>query len=499
MRFLAAQSGLLGRRRLVAAAGFGALSALALPPLHILPVLLVAFPGLLALLAGATPRQSFWTGFCFAFGHHLIGLYWITEAILFEVDRFWWLVPFAVPLLAMVLAPFIALPCMLAARFSAGWPRVLVLAGGWALAGLAQQFVATGFPWNLFGSVWGIPGPVGDIMIQPAALIGVHGLTLVTIVLACTPAIGRRAMAGGVAVLLLWAGFSAARLAQTAPSAPNLTVVLVQGNVVQGQKGDRNHAVEMFRRHIALTEQGVAEAGGKPTVVVWPETASPFLVDSDPGARDAIAEAAAGPALIGSLRFDDQRGLRNSLVGVYGPGPAVAIYDKWHLVPFGEYIPDWVPIPVKLLPGVGLAKGRGPSTLRIPGVPPAGALICYEAIFPAFVIDAADRPNWMVNVTNDSWFGNSSGPRQHLAAVRMRAVEEGLPLMRAANTGISAGFDAFGRELGRLDMGEQGVLLVPLPGRLPPTWFARTGLWTPLAFAALTLLVGAFFSRRINL
>jgi apolipoprotein N-acyltransferase len=496
VRLLAALRGLTGRKRLAAAFILGVVSALALPPVHALPLLLVAFPGLLALLDGATPRRAFWTGCCFAIGHHLVGLYWITEAILFDAAHFWWLVPFAVPFLSAVLAPFIAIPCILAARTPKGWPRVLVLAGSWTLFSLAQQFTATGFPWNVFGSVWGIPGPVGDVMIQPAAFVGVHGLTLATILLACVPALGRRAMIGGAAMLFAWAGLGAYRLESHATAPVGLTVVLVQGNVAQGQKADRSFSIDMFRRHLMLTEQGVSEANGKPTLVIWPETASPFLVESDAAARAAIAEAAAGPAMIGSLRFDEHRRVRNSLVAVFGPGPAVATYDKWHLVPFGEYIPDWTPVPLKILPGEGLAKGAGPSTIRMPGVPPAGALICYEAIFPGFVVDEADRPDWMVNITNDAWFGNSSGPRQHLAAVRMRAVEEGLPVMRAANTGISAAFDAHGRELGRLGMGEQGVLLVDLPGKLPPTLFGRLGLYAPLALALGVSLTGWAGSRR---
>ena len=489
-------AGLRGRRQLLAAVLLGVLSALALPPLHALPALLVAFPGLLALMRSARPGRAFWLGCCFAMGHHVVGLYWITEAILFDADRFWWLVPFAVPFLSSVLAPFFGIPCAVASLRPPGWSRVLVLAGSWTLMSLLQQFTATGFPWNVFGSVWGVPGVIGDVMIQPAALVGVHGLTLATLLLACTPALGRRAMAGGLAVLVLWGGFGLWRLAQPAGAAPGLAVVLVQGNVAQGQKSSRAFAVDMFDRHLALTAQGVARAAGRPTLVVWPETASPFLVQSDAAARAAIAEVARGPAMIGSIRFDDQGRPRNSLVAIDGPGPAVAIYDKWHLVPFGEYIPDWVPVPLKLLPGEGLAKGIGPSTLRLGNVPPAGALICYEAIFPGFVVDEADRPAWMVNITNDAWFGNSSGPRQHLAAVRMRAVEEGLPVMRAANTGISAGFDAYGRELGRLGMGEQGVLVIELPGFLPPTLSSHYALWTPFALALLSFGAGLAYRKR---
>ena len=493
---------LTGRPACWAALGLGALSALALPPLHIIPVLFLAIPGLIALLENASPTSAFRRGFCFAFGHHLLGLYWITEAILFEAARFWWLVPLAVPALAVVLANFIAIPCWIAARVKPGLGRALVLCGSWTLAFLAQQFIATGFPWNPIGSVWAIPGRLGDLALQPAAVLGAPGMTLLTLLLVVTPAISRRAVAVGFGGLLLILGWSADRLTRPASPAPDLTVVLVQGNVLQGQKGNRDAAIENFNRHLALTNTGVEQAqggpagGGQRTVVVWPETASPFLIDRDENARAAVAEAAAGPAFIGAIRLDQQGQPRNSLIGVYGPGPAVGRYDKYHLVPFGEYIPDWLPIPVKILPGIGLAAGNGPRTLRLPGVPPAGALICYEAAFPGAVVDEADRPEWMVNVTNDSWFGNSSGPRQHLAAVRMRAVEEGLPIMRAANTGITAGYDAHGRELGRLEMGEQGVLLVKLPGFLPPTPFARFGLWIPFLLALAVSGFGALHAWR---
>ena len=174
------------------------------------------------------------------------------------------------------------------------------------------------------------------------------------------------------------------------------------------------------------------------------------------------------------------------------PDAAVAdIYDKWHLVPFGEYAPSWVPLSIQIVPGQ-FGFGRGPATLHVPGLPPFGAMICYEAIFPAQVVDQSDRPFWLVNITNDAWFGNSSGPRQHLAAARMRAVEEGLPLMRAANTGISVGFDSRGHELGRLPMAEAGLLVLPLPGRRPPTSFSRWGLVVPglLAFSGAGIAVG---------
>ena len=215
----------------------------------------------------------------------------------------------------------------------------------------------------------------------------------------------------------------------------------------------------------------------------WPETASPFLLAQDPVARRYISEAANGnPALIGALRFDRNGRLRNSLFALTDSGTVSGHYDKWHLVPFGQYQPTW---------------GPGPGTLHIAGLPPVGPLICYEAIFPGQVVDEADRPAWMVNITNDAWFGDSSGPRQHLAAARIRAVEEGLPLLRAANTGITAAFDPRGHELARLDRAVPGVVVVPLPPALPATPFARWGLAIPFLFAAGVLATGLSIGRKL--
>jgi apolipoprotein N-acyltransferase len=467
------------------------LSALALPPVYALPVLLIAIPGLLVLVgAQRSWRGAAWTGFWFGFGLHLIGLYWITEAILIESARYWWLVPLAVPGLAAVLAVFIAVPCGLARLMPVGWSRVLVFSGAWVLADLARQFVATGFPWNPLGSVWEFPGVAGDVFIQLASWIGVHGLTLLTVLLASTPLLGRKAMAGGFTVVVIWAGFGAWRLSATASAPPGLTAVLVQEDSPEGEVHDDQSAAQVFARLLSLTQQGVAQAHGGRTVVIWAETASPYLLQTDANARAAIADVAHGPALIGSFVFDQQQRPRNSLLALDGAGPPVGRYDKWHLVPFGEYAPHWIPIAIPTLPNGGMAPGTGPETLHVPGLPPVGALICYEAIFPAQIVDAADRPDWLVNITNDSWFGNSTGPRQHLAAVRMRAVEEGLPLMRAANTGISAGFDAFGRELGRLGMNRAGVLDIAIPGHLSLTPFARFGLAIPLVLALLVVAAG---------
>lgn len=484
----------------------GALSAAALPPLCLVPVLLVCVPALLALIG--TSRTS-WVaarrGWWFGFGHHLFGLYWITEAILFEAARLWWAVPLAVPALAAVLAVFIAVPCALARRAPSGVARVAVLAGAWVAADLARQFVATGFPWNLWGSVWELPGRAGDVMIQPAAWIGIHGLTWLTIVLAATPALGRRAMLAGAGVLAAWIGLGAWRVSRPLPPAPGVEAVLVQGNVAEGAKWNRALTVAIFRRYLDLTREGLATAGTGPKVVVWPETASPFLLTEDAGARAAIAQAAASgrgdPAtvLAGTVRFGTDGRPRNALAAVEPDGRVAALYDKWHLVPFGEFQPDWFPLPFQVVPGGGFAPGTGPATLHVADLPPVAPIICYEAIYSGELVSRTDRPAWLVNVTNDAWFGDSSGPRQHLAAARMRAVEEGLPLLRAANTGITAAFDARGHELARITPDVPGILTVALPAALPPTVYSRWGLALPASLALLSLVFGAFmryFTRR---
>ena len=488
---------LRGLRADLTALGLGALSAAALPPVHAIPVLLVAVPGLLALLDGApTPLSAVRRGWWFGFGHHLLGLYWVTEAILFEAARFWWFVPIAVPALAAVLALFIGAACGLARLARPGWPRAFALAGAWVLGDIAREFVLTGFPWNPWGSVWEIPGIVGDVFIQPAAWVGVPGLTLATLLLAAVPALGRRWQIGGAVLLVGWIAAGMLRLNAASPPPTGATVLLVQGNIAQGQKWDQALAVRIFESYLALTEQGRRSAARAPDVVIWPETAFPGLLQTDPAARQAIVRATGGaPALVGSVRFDERDRPRNSLFAVTGEGAVGGIYDKWHLVPFGEAVPDWLPLPIIVVPGGGFAPGPGPRTLHVSGLPPFDPLICYEAIFPGEIVQRDDRPAWLVNVTNDAWFGNSTGPRQHLAAARMRAVEEGLPLLRAANTGISAAFDANGRELARLGMQQSGTLAIALPSPLPETWFARFGLWIPGLAGMVALGTGLVAGR----
>lgn len=494
---------------LAAAFGAGVLSALALPPVHAVPVLLLAFPVLLIL---ATTRERGWrgaalVGFAWGWGHHLAGIYWVTHAILTDVETFWWLVPLAAPALAIPLALFVVPPVLAARALPPGWPRVLGFAGAWVLSELARGVLFTGFPWNLMGSVWAFAA----LPVQGAALVGVHGLSLATVLLACLPLLGRgRPLLGGAVAVAAVAALGAWRLAEAPPptdhTAPMPRLVLVQGNVAQQVKWREDQRMAIFQRYLDLTADAADRAAtdnpGRTVVAIWPETASPFLLAQDAEAKRLIAEALPPGAVLlaGTVRgeWGEDRVLRrvfNSLVALDDQGAVAALFDKFHLVPFGEYMPLSGLIPIRMVVGgMDFSAGPGPETLSVPGVPPFGALICYEVIFPG-AVTPRPRPAWLLNITNDAWFGMSSGPWQHLASARMRAVEEGLPLVRAAQTGVSAVFDAQGRRLAHLSLGVGGTLEVELPTALPPTPFSRFGLFVPGTLAGLCLLAGFAASR----
>jgi apolipoprotein N-acyltransferase len=479
-------------RALATAFGLGAVAALALPPVHLVPVLLVSLPGLF-IMATAAPnaRRAAWIGFAWGWGFHVAGLHWLTNAILTEVERFWWLVPLAVPGLALPLAAFSVLPALAARLAAPGWPRGFAFAAAWLAGEMLRGVLFTGFPWNLLGSVWAF----GALPIQAAAWIGVHGLSLATVLIALAPLAGWRGGAAGLAALAAFAGIGVIRLLPQEPDPEPVALVLVQGNVAQESKWREDSRIPIFQRYIDLTATGVRaaerDAPGSRILVIWPETASPFLLASDPGAaRLATAPLPPGATLLaGSVRAEfgaDGRPTRvwNSLVALDALGGVLDAFDKVHLVPFGEYTPLRGLLPIRLVvSALDFSAGPGLRSIRLPGLPAFGGLICYEVIFPA-AVTPAERPGFLVNVTNDAWFGVSAGPHQHLASARLRAVEEGLPLARAAQTGISAVFDGRGREVARLGLAETGVVLAPLPAAIAATPFTRLGLWIPLFLLA---------------
>lgn len=514
-RFAQGIAGLTGWRRALVAALAGAISTLAMPPLGLWPALFVGFPVLVLLIEGAgSTRRAFFAGWWWAYGHFVAGLYWIGIALMVDPERFAWLLPFTDLGLPIVFALFPAAAAALAYLIGRRGPALtLALAGCWVLGEYARGHVLTGFPWNPLAAIW-IETPV---MAQGAALAGSLGLGGVTALVAGLPALllrpagpGRAAaFALGLGAVAACLAFGYARLPEGAAPRhqPAVTLRLVQGNIDQQQKHSAAALIGNLNRHLDLSRRPTAD-GTPPRIVIWPETALPYRLDIDPKLPALLGGLvpADGVALIGAVRVEEDpaSGLRawNSLHAIAGDGTLIGTYDKHHLVPFGEYLPmrgllGLIGLDKLAVGAVDFSAGPGPVALHLPGLPTPLPLICYEAIFPEAAFAAGERPDWLVNVTNDAWFGTSSGPPQHLAQARLRAIEQGLPLARAANTGISALVDPYGRIEQALPLGVAGVIDGTLPAPLAPPPYARIGIAAALGLAAL-FLASSMTIRRIT-
>lgn len=449
----------------------GAVMATGQAPLGFWWFTLAGLAGLMALLTRARDarRAALWGWFAGA-GYFALALSWIVEPFLIDVARHGWMAPFAVVLLAFGLALFWAAAAGLSTLFA---PRALGFAVTLTAMELLRGHALTGFPWALPGHVW-----VGWAPAQLAALIGPSGLTLLTALLAALPVVWRwRGGAGAAALLAAAWAFGLWSLAQPAPEARPLTLRLVQPNADQALKWEPENARMIFDRQLGFTA-----AAPRPDLVIWPETAVPYLLDRAQGALDAIAEAGQGvPVIVGIQRTEGTRGW-NSLAVINADGSVGAVYDKHHLVPFGEYIPFGDTLArfgitaFAAQEGNGYSAGTGAAVLDLgPDLGRFLPLICYEAVFPQDLRAAPRRADWILQITNDAWFGTLTGPFQHLAQARLRAIEQGLPLVRVANTGVTAMIDARGRITAELPMGEAAFLDAALPGGLPPTPYARWG------------------------
>lgn len=512
------------RRRGLAFAAGGA-SVLAMAPFHFFPVLWLTLP-VLAFLIDAEPDEitsatplTRWqrvrthrcfaaagAGWWFGFGFFFAGLVWVAEAFLVEAQQFAVLIPLVVSGLPALLALFWA-AASAAARVPhlSGPARVILLAATLGAAEYARGHVLTGLPWNVLGYALTQPLP----LMQSSAYIGIYGLSLVVVLVFTLPMVlwaqartgplGRRRRLGALAIatgpIAVMFLLGTWRLGSPPPEAPaSAKIRIVQPSVPQREKWRPENQERIFNDHLALSQTNPAGQRDDMvgiTHVVWPEAAMPFLPLEYPVALKAIGNILppGTQVIAGALRADyagegPQRrrsAIYNSLLVLGEGGGVVTQYDKIHLVPGGEYLPLQ-----RVLEAIGLeqltrmrggfASGPRPRPLlAIPGLPPVSPLICYEAIFPAAVVQGATRPGLIVNVTNDGWFGNSTGPRQHYHQARVRAVEEGVPLVRSANNGISAAFDAQGRVLGTLGMNVRGTLDVALTGALAPPPYARIG------------------------
>ena len=523
---------LTGARRALLAVFAGAISVLAFAPVHAWPVLFLSFGLLVWLLDGCHARHAALgerlrcaalTGFWFGFGYFLTGLYWIAEAFLVEPWRHGWLIPFVMTALPGGMALFYAAAAALAMMlWRPGAARVFALAIAFGLAEYARGHILTGLPWNLLG--YGLTATLPTM--QVAAIFGVYALSLLAVLLFASPFAIWAPQGSGLArpratalltlgfctLLALGAAWGAARLQSADAASTGVRLRIVQANVDQANKWRPENSAEIFNTYLDLTRSGGGKGGlDGISLVVWPETAVPFLLAESPQALTAIGDVLPDGTslLVGSGRIVEERDAQdrlvatrvyNSLLAISGKGEVLDGYDKIHLVPFGEYLPfqDFMEsLGIFQMTGVrgGFSAGTGSRLLTIPGAPPARPLICYEIIFPDEVMDKSQRPGWLLNVTNDAWFGGSAGPYQHFHQAQLRAVEQGLPVVRAANTGISAIIDPHGRVLGELGLKKEGVVDGLLPEALPITRFVMWERWIEIAVLVFALLGWLFFGQ----
>ncbi|PZX12472.1 apolipoprotein N-acyltransferase [Palleronia aestuarii] len=486
-----------------AAFAAGAAAVLALPPYSILALVPVAYGALFLLVRGRAPSAACAIGWVFGLGYFGFGLSWIGESFQVDAERFGAL---AIPAIAGLSALLAIFPALAMAVFGIlcrrtriqGAAAAVLFATCWTGAEWLRGHALTGFPWNLSAYALTDYAPLR----QPAAWVGSYGLGFLVFLASAVLAQAivargtfRRAslLFAGIVVAGAW-GAGLARLALPLPAPPGISLRVVQGNVPQQEKWAPGNAEATLSRYLALSAQG-----GPVDAVLWPETAFPGFLDEDASARRRISVVLPeGSVLLTGVPdrvMDGTEALYFNTIQAYGrTGEALTGYAKHHLVPFGEYVPlrGWLPLD-RLTVGLGdFTSGPGPRTLAIAGLPLVAATICYEIIFPGHAVDDRFRPGWIFNATNDAWFGTSIGPEQHLASARMRAVEEGLPVVRAANTGISAVIDARGRVLHRLGLEQTGAFDAELPPALSPTLYARFGdvMLLPLILAAWVLGLG---------
>lgn len=522
----------------------GSISVLAMAPIFLWPVLFLTFPVLVWLLDGiidpnsetgkvrdksgrskiAIIRRAAITGWMFGFGYFLFGLFWIGEAFLIEAEKFAWLLPFAISLMPAGLALFYGLAVALAALFwRHGAARIFILALGFMVAEWLRGNVLTGFPWNSLGH--GLTA--NDALMQSASVFGVDGLVFFAVLIFASPAalldggakldapIGWRFPALMLTVLLVTAaaGYIRLGMAET-DSVDSVRFRIVQPNIPQIEKWKPDNRLWIFQRHLDLSRRNAAlgEDGlDGITHLIWPEVASPFFLARSQEGLKALADLLPEHVtfLTGAIRVEaagrspaseQNQDFFNSIYVMDHDAKILATYDKIHLVPFGEYLPFR-----NMLEAIGLEQltqlrsgfraGSGPRYLKAPGVPAFAPLICYEIIFSGAVAKENVRPAWLLNVTNDGWFGGSAGPYQHFHQARVRAVEEGLPLVRAANTGVSAIVDPYGRVIKKLPLNTQGVIDGALPKALSSTIFTQYGIYTLLVFIFSATVMSYFFAR----
>ena len=511
-----------GWRRTFVALLAGGLIGLAHAPFDFPFVLFVAFPVLVLLIDGMAAGETglrgrllspLWVGWCFGFAAHWSGLWWLGNALVTSGAGPVWLAPVAGAALSALLALFTAAAVLVARQFwTAGTARILALGAAWGIAEWLRAEIATGFPWNAIGYAM-MPN---EWLMQSVALVGMDGMNIGTVWAAAAVILlferRTRILGFAIPVLLLGAhaGFGAWRLSGAVTEDSGTTVRVVQPAIAQNEKWDEAARVEIFRTLLDLSAPS-DEAAGRPDIIVWPETAFPFVLSETPEALAVLGDVLdEGQTLLaGGVRTEGLGAGRlwfNSLFAIDAEGRVMATRDKVHLVPFGEYLP----LP-NLMDRLGLSKivespgdftaATRRETLALLGGPVLLPLICYEVIFPRGMGAVGERPNVIVNVTNDAWFGETPGPWQHMRQARIRSVETGLPMIRAANDGVSAVVDPYGRIVAGLRHGERGAFDAMLPDSINAeflSWRALPWVWLLAGFAFAMICGEAWRDRRVG-
>ncbi|NTG49840.1 apolipoprotein N-acyltransferase [Agrobacterium rhizogenes] len=521
-----------GFKRALLAILAGAIGVLALPPFGFFAAMFVSFTLLVWLLDGAAAGPdsgflgrlwpAFTTGWLFGFGYFVAGLWWLGHALLIDADQFAWALPLAILGLPAFLAIFYGVAAVLARLlWSDGMGRIAALAFGFGLLEWLRSFLFTGFPWNAIG-YGAMPIP---LMMQSAHVIGVLGVTVLAVFVFAAPALlgtrQGRVPGIGLAVLIAAAHFAYGYYALNLPALPpaagkaSPVVRIVQPAIDQEAKmdtaADRN---AIFDKHLSLSVQPPVNGGKRPDIIVWPETAIPFILTDNQDALTRIADQLDDDQILitGAVRVEDmgpgvEPRYYNSVYVIDGRGQIIGASDKTHLVPFGEYVPfenilGYLGIEnVVELPG-GFSAAASRQLLALPDGIKLYPLICYEIIFPNEMTPEIRQADAILNVTNDAWFGDTPGPYQHFLQARVRAVEQGLPLIRSANTGVSAYVDAHGRLISGIDFNEQGFVDSTLSGatvsRIDDS-VRKTYFWLIIGIVGMIAVISRMgFISRVN-
>jgi apolipoprotein N-acyltransferase len=516
-----------GWKRRMLAFGAGAMSVAAMQPIGFFPILALTLPVMVWLLDGTAAAggrstlrglwSAFGIGWWFGFGYMLVGLWWLGLAFFVDAGPFIWMMPLAVVALPAALALFYAFGFALASRlWSQSGLRIFALAFGLACSEWVRGHALTGFPWNTLG--YAITNHLP--MAQTLAYTGLWGATLLVVLTLASPALlaatesKKKHFILPLISLALWAGafgFGTYRLEQMPQDmVPGIKLRIMQPNIQQDEKFRPEAKADILEHYAKLSLKKNTDGTGLADVthLIWPESAFPFVLSKDREALAFLAEMLpTGVTLVtGAIRVEEpinsseKRKVFNSIYAMGDDGTFLATYDKVHLVPFGEYLPfqelleSWGFEQFTKIRG-GFTKGRKHEAMQIPLLPLASPLICYEAIFPGEVMPEGQRARVAINLTNDGWFGRSPGPYQHLQQVISRAIEQGIPVIRAANTGISAVISGNGHIVQKLSLDKADVMDVSLPKALAQTHYGRYGDWNFVALLIFSFSV-AYISKR---